>query len=58
MDFIEKAVLQNEKFNKLIEVVKTQNLCSTGDFIDSLDEETAKAIIKKLVYGGWKKLAE
>ncbi len=58
MDTINKAVETKKKFDQLIKIVKTGNMCNTGEFIDSLDEETAKDIIRKLVYGGWKNLNE
>jgi len=47
MDEIEKAIKAQEIYEKLKE---SQNMCEIGNIIDSLDEETAKLVLKKAIY--------
>ncbi|NLI74796.1 MAG: hypothetical protein GX369_08590 [Euryarchaeota archaeon] len=57
MDFIEKAVQEQKIFEQLIKLRKDGYVERISDFIDSLDEETSKNIIRRFIYGGWKALA-
>jgi hypothetical protein len=57
-DLIDKAIQQREKFVKLIGIAKTGYAERIGAYIDALDEETAKSIIRRFVYGGWKDMSE
>lgn len=43
-----------ESLEKLIEITKTNNMVDIGDYIDNLDENTCKHMLKMIAYGSYK----
>ena len=48
---VEKA---RESLNTLVNITKSSNLWDISDYIDSLDEETCKHILRMIAYGSYR----
>lgn len=51
---IQEALNAREKLENLVKVVQTQSMSQIGDYIESLNENECKWVLKMIAYGGWK----
>lgn len=53
---MEDMINAREKADKLIKLVNNGVMNDIGDFIDSLNEEESKLVLRIFIYGDWKQL--
>lgn len=57
-DMYKEISRARDKTYELIDIVKTGNLVDIGTFVDSLNENESKLVLRMVLLGEWKRLAD